>query len=185
MSQSQLTEQVTEYLIEKKVDGRKGHSGNLDGNLHKRSRQLSAQLKDLDCDPVEFLANVMAGKAMKEQHPFLEHVISFVNAILNIPDLISDNGERERFKERVQVLLKSAHHYLYEGYVPIELQTKVGIELLQYIHAKRKTIEVADDANLIETNARAVADKYDTLFDNAKEAKLVVSEDSVKIEKKE
>lgn len=185
MSQSQLTEQITEHIIEHKVDGRKGHSGNLDGNLHKRSRQLSAQLKDLDCDPVEFLANVMAGKAMREPHPFLELVISFVNAIQNIPNQIADIQERERFIDVVAQHVKSAHHYLYEGYVPIELQTKVGIELLQYIHAKRKTITVADDSGVIDANNRAVADKYDSLFDNAKEAKLVVSEDSVKIEKKE
>ncbi len=172
-----LTTIIDEHVVK---TGNRG--GSLDGNLHKRSRQLSDQLRELDCDPVEFLASVMAGKAMREPHPFLEHVINFVNAVLNIPDQIQDNGERERFKELVQQLLKSAHRHLFEGYVPIELQTKVGIELLQYIHAKRKTIEVADDQKAIEANRSEVIEKYGTLFDDAKEATLVIGKE-VKIEK--
>lgn len=173
-----LTNIINEHVVKKEKRG-----GSLDGNLHKRSRQLSDQLRELDCDPIEFLASVMNGKAMREPHPFLEHVISFVNAIQNIPSQILDLQERERFIDILAQHVKSAHYFLFEGYVPIELQTKVGIELLQYIHAKRKTIEVADDQNVIESNAREVADKYNDLFDNVQEAKLVVSNDGVKIEK--
>lgn len=175
-----LTNIIDEHVV---IKGKRG--GSLDGNLHRRSRQLSDQLKELDCDPVEFLASVMNGKAMREPHPFLEHVISFVNSVLNIPDHIEDIAEKERFKEQVQQLLKSAHYFLFEGHVPIELQTKVGIELMQYMYAKRKTIEVTDDQNIIDSNAREVANKYNSLFDNVSEAKLVVGKDSVKIEKKE
>ncbi len=185
-----LNAEINDYLSEGKelVEKEVRRQGRPKGSLSYRTRQMHEQLEELGANPVEFVAGIMLGKPQQGKtidspHPFLAHVIEFINSILTIPDQIPSESERERFKSLVAVFMKRAHVSLYEGYVSPELRLKAGITLLEYTHSKRKTIEVVDDQNVIDSNAREVANKYDSLFDNVQEAKLVVGNDGVKIEK--
>ncbi len=155
------------------VKEEKSKGGRPYGSLGKSNLQVKERLQELDCDPVEFLAHVMAGKECKEPHPFLSILEQFINNINTIPDQIADKTEKERFIFLCARLYKDGLRLLYEGYVPIELRTKVGMELINYIHAKRKTIEFSDPNDDSAKDVTIILKKYDALFEEEKEEKLL------------
>lgn len=143
-----------------------------------RTKQMRERLDELGCDPVSFLSGIMQGKApfgkgMNDAHPMLDSITRFVNEIVDIPVLLPDDRQQQ-FKDSVKRLAQAAQRLLYDS-VPIELRTKAGLTLLEYIHAKRKTIEIQDDDGVIEANNEMIAKKYDSLFVSKDEAKLVLS----------
>lgn len=184
MLAKEIEENLSEgkHLITKETKGKRGRKL---GSLNYRTLQMRERLEALDCDPVEFLASIMKGKApfgkgMNDAHPMLDSITRFVNEIVDIPVMLPDDRQQQ-FKDSVKRLAQAAQRLLYDS-VPIELRTKSALTLLEYIHAKRKTIEIQDDDGVIEANNEMIAKKYDSLFVSKNEAKLVLKKDITTVE---
>lgn len=114
-----------------------------DSDLTKLSRNkkltitILERFAELNFDPLDQAVKIAQGKALKEDHPFLQdfkdQVFWFIQQL-------------EEFEE---IEISDMHKFLQEGtralsevHTPIEIRSRHTLELLQYLYPKRKAMEL-------------------------------------------
>jgi len=126
----------------KKTGGREA------GVPNRSTAVLAARLEELGCDPLELSAKIAQGQELDGPHPSIKAFYAFVDDLAKL----EDKGGAVT-PELVEKLRSLVDDNLTRGYVPIELRSKHIADLMRYVWAPRKAIEVtgADGAPLVPT----------------------------------
>lgn len=135
------------------------------GSRDKKTIRIMELCEKYNFDPVEASIQIAAGKALHEKHPFLKtlrYYLDFIEA-----DLRSVK-QRPDGIDRCKELWNQGRAELTGCYTPIEIRSKHITDLLQYIHPKKKAIdlsigmeEIVDNTPITEEEFRAFKIVFD------------------------
>ena len=115
----------------KKFGGRKK------GTPNKKTLGLVARLNELGCDPLELSAKIALGEELDGPPPALSAFYAFRDDLSKLQD--KGGAVTPEDIDRLTALIDDN---LTRGYVPIELRSKHIADLMRYVHAPRKALEV-------------------------------------------
>jgi len=101
----------------------------------KRTKELLQRLEEMGADPLKFAVDVMDGRELTTDHPFLKVLYNHLRPLRRA---IKDDKEALRAMEELEDV---AVKYLRNGHVPIEIRSRHALELLQYMYPKRKSVD--------------------------------------------
>ncbi len=127
----------------------------------KLSKEFKDRIEESGIDPLQFILNIMQGKEFDVPHPFLNTLNTFIECIqeLNLHNL--------SLKNILSNFESDALEALSEGYVPIELRARAGLELMQYCYPKRKSIEITQSPEQRKKEEENILAEYDVLFESS------------------
>jgi hypothetical protein len=120
-------------------DGKKT-GGRKKGTPNKRTLTLIGRLEQLGCDPLELSARIATGQELDGPHPALKAFYKFRDDLAQL----QDKGGAIT-PDHIEQFTQLIDDNLTRGYVPIELRSKHIADLLRYVHAPRKAIEITAD----------------------------------------
>lgn len=102
----------------------------------KLSKEFKDRIEESGIDPLQFILNIMEGKEFDVPHPFLQTLYIFVECLKEL------NVSHPSFNNIINNFTRDAESSLSNGYVPIELRARAGLELMQYCYPKRRSVEI-------------------------------------------
>lgn len=102
----------------------------------KLSKEFKERIEESGIDPLQFILNIMEGKEFDIPHPFLQTLYIFVECLKEL------KVAHPSFNNIINNFTRDAERSLSSGYVPIELRTRAGLELMQYCYPKRRSVEI-------------------------------------------
>lgn len=124
--------------------------GRQPGTPNRTTAVLAERLEALGCDPLELSAKIALGQELDGPHPKLK---DFRALLATLFKALEDADIPNKARTALVGIADLVEDHLTRGYVPTELRSKHIADLMRYVWAPRKAIEVtgADGTPLIPT----------------------------------
>ena len=118
--------------------------GRKPGSRPKSLQAIQDIMDEHGFNPVEMSLKIVKGEVLTEDHPFLKTLYEYICMIEGHCHEDDGRGVLTRCKE----LWNTAKNQLADCYTPIELRSKHILELMNYLHPKKKAIEITAASEL-------------------------------------